>query len=91
MLEPKIGFDIRAAVSERLNERKKTLLLLQSNEMTLEQIFLRLTEADDLGLFRTEKKADAPASKIKVDLESGEAVVGEETEAEKEFEKDENE
>lgn len=88
VLEPKVGHDIRAAISERLSERNKTLLCLQSNEMTLEQIFLRLTEEDDRGRTVFEKKDEAaPATKIKLDIESGEAVIGEETE--KEYEKEE--
>lgn len=41
---PEEGTDIRAAVSSRLNERKKPLLSLAANELTLEQIFLRLTD-----------------------------------------------
>lgn len=89
VLEPKANCDIRSSISERLSERKKTLLCLQSNEMTLEQIFLRLTEADDLGRFAPAKKAEAP--KVKVDIESGEAIVGLNTEEEKEYEKEENE
>lgn len=48
-LEPEPGTDIRRAVSERLAERKKPLLALSSNGLTLEQIFLRLTEAADHG------------------------------------------
>jgi len=41
---PEEGTDIRAAVSLRLAERKKPLLSLAANELTLEQIFLRLTD-----------------------------------------------
>ena len=88
IIEPKENCDIRAAVSERLCERKKTILSFSSNEMTLEQIFLRLTDAADKGTQlltkaqKTEENTDAP--KVKVDLESEEATVGEETEAEKE-------
>ena len=86
IIDPKDGFDIRAAVSERLAERKKTILSLHSNEMTLEQIFLRLTDAADKGLVIPTKKTDAEkeAVKVKLDIASGEATLGEETEAEKE-------
>lgn len=95
VLEPEEGADIRAAVSERLTERKKTILSLRSGEMTLEQIFLRLTDAADQGKYffedetQKEKPAANSASKVKIDLETGEAVVGEETNQEKEYEKGE--
>ncbi|MBE6781691.1 MAG: ATP-binding cassette domain-containing protein [Ruminococcaceae bacterium] len=90
ILEPKAGHDIRAAVSERLAERKKTLLSLTSNEMTLEQIFLRITEgtATEKLVKKADKKTDSP--KVKFDLESGEAVIGEETKQTKEFSKKED-
>ena len=58
--------------------------------MTLEQIFLRLTDAADKGTMlleqaKTEAKAEAKSSvKVKFDLDSGEAALGEETQAEKE-------
>lgn len=42
---PEDGEDIRAAVFKRVAERGKTLLSLASNDISLEQIFLRLTEA----------------------------------------------
>ncbi len=88
IIEPKENCDIRAAVCDRLFERKKTILSFRSNEMTLEQIFLRLTDAADKGTQlltkaqKTEENTDAP--KVKVDLENGEATIGEETKTEKE-------
>ena len=45
LIEPKDNVDIRAAVYERIASRGKTLLSLTSNKLSLEQIFLRLTEA----------------------------------------------
>ena len=42
---PKDGCDVRADVVKRVADRRKTLLMLASNELTLEHIFLRLTEA----------------------------------------------
>lgn len=42
---PESGCDVRAAVAARVAERKKPLLSLSSNSASLEQIFLRLTEA----------------------------------------------
>lgn len=46
-IEPEDGEDIRAAVFDRVVSRGKTLLSLTSNSVSLEQIFLRLTEASD--------------------------------------------
>ena len=104
IIEPKENCDIRAAVSERLAERKKTILSLSSNEMTLEQIFLRLTDAADKGTQLLANKGTVKAEpeeneevaetktapKVKIDLESGEATVGEETGAEEEYSKEDN-
>ena len=90
IIEPKEGFDIRAAVSERLAERKKTILSLHSNEMTLEQIFLRLTDAADKGTMLLSKETPAKKEekkeevRVKIDFDSGEATIGEQTEQEKE-------
>ncbi len=42
---PEEGADVRAGVSTRIAERKKQLLSLTSNRLTLEQIFLKLTQA----------------------------------------------
>ncbi len=47
LLEPKENEDIRAAVFDRVVSRGKVLLSLTSNKATLEQVFLRLTEAAD--------------------------------------------
>ena len=44
---PEEGEDIRAAVFKSVAERGKTLLSLSSNDISLEQIFLRLTDAAD--------------------------------------------
>ena len=47
VIEPENGVDIRAAVFERVVSRNRTLLSLSSNKVSLEQVFLRLTEAAD--------------------------------------------
>lgn len=65
-VEPKVGCDIRRGVSERLAERKKVVLSLQSNEMTLEQIFLRLTDDADNGRFLFAKNEDKEAVNLEV-------------------------
>ena len=54
---PEEGKDIRAAVSSRLAERKKPLLSLAANELTLEQIFLRLTDGTQEIAVKTEENA----------------------------------
>ncbi len=79
VLEPNPSVDLRRHISERLTERKKTILSLYSNEMTLEQIFLRLTENADSTPTAVQNKESEPAPKINVDIETGEAVIGEET------------
>ena len=45
-IEPKENEDVRAAVFERVVSRGKTLLSLTSNSASLEQVFLRLTQAE---------------------------------------------
>lgn len=54
---PEEGRDIRAAVSSRLAERKKPLLSLAANELTLEQIFLRLTDGTQEIAIKPEENA----------------------------------
>ncbi len=44
---PEDGVDIRAEVSKRVTERGKTILSLTSSNMSLEQVFLRLTNVTD--------------------------------------------
>ena len=45
LIEPEINTDIRKEVFERVVSRGKTILSLTSNKVSLEQVFLRLTEA----------------------------------------------
>ena len=73
LIEPKTGCDVRKDVFERVVSRGKTLLSLSSNKASLEQIFLRLTEAADndevrkmLGL--TEESAET-AEKVEFEIE----------------------
>ncbi len=64
LIEPEEGEDIRSAVFDRVVSRGKKLLVLKDNKLSLEQIFLRLTEADDteikklLGEEQTEEIAE---------------------------------
>ena len=77
LIEPENGADVRGAVSSRIAERGKTLLALTSNKMSLEQIFLRLTETADneeakrmLGVDKT-----AEEKPVRIELEDGEVTV----------------
>lgn len=45
-LNPKIGKDIRREVFKRLAERKFPILMMRGSEMSLEEIFLRLTAGE---------------------------------------------
>lgn len=88
IIEPQNNADVRRAIFDRLSDRKWPLLLMQSNEMSLEQIFLRLTEMSD-----DEQKKIFGNRKVTVeDTEGLEATAESETEAEIETEtKGENE
>ena len=45
LIEPEMDTDVRKAVFERAVSRGRTILSLTSNKISLEQVFLRLTEA----------------------------------------------
>ena len=84
LIEPEESADVRAAVFDRVVSRGKTLLSLTSNKISLEQIFLRLTEAADndearrlLGI-----EPEAKAQEEAAENETEEAKVQEETEKE---------
>ncbi len=47
IIEPDGSADVRRAIFNRLSERQWPLLMMHTNEMSLEQIFLRLTEMSD--------------------------------------------
>ncbi len=68
-ITPEEGKDIRAALSARLIERKKPLLSLAANELTLEQIFLRLTDGTEVISFKEENE-----EKIRVKIEDDGSV-----------------
>lgn len=48
VVTPQTDRDIRRDISERLAERKKALYVLSSNELSLEQVFIRLTYDADI-------------------------------------------
>lgn len=54
LLTPEENCDIRREVFERLAERGRPILEFSSNELTLEQIFLQLTDATKENLFKKE-------------------------------------
>ncbi len=73
---PEDGKDIRAAVSARLNERKKPLLSLAANELTLEQIFLRLTD----GTQEIVMKPEENDIRVKIEDDGSVTAINEEKE-----------
>ena len=85
-IDPEEGEDIRAAVFKRVAARGKTLLSLSSNDISLEQIFLRLTEAADndearrmLGLQTDDEVTVEEAPPIEIEIvEAEEKEEGEE-------------
>ncbi|MBE6805218.1 MAG: ATP-binding cassette domain-containing protein [Ruminococcaceae bacterium] len=48
VVTPEVDCDIRKEIAARLIERKRPLLVLTSNELTLEQVFMRLTYDADI-------------------------------------------
>ena len=74
LIEPMIGCDIRKDVFDRVVSRGKTLLSLSSNKASLEQIFLRLTEAADNDEVRrmlgTAEETEAPEFEIELPEEN---------------------
>ena len=48
IIETETGVDVRREVFKRLSERGWAILMLRSNEMTLEDIFMRLTAGEDV-------------------------------------------
>ncbi len=77
LIEPENGADVRGAVSHRIAERGKALLALTSNKMSLEQIFLRLTETADNEEAKRMLGVDKPDGEksVRIELEDGEATV----------------
>ena len=77
-IEPVHGFDVRRDIFTRLSDRKWTILEFNSRELSLEQIFLRLT---DTGYAAAEESAGKKAKKGLSEKEKSavlDAVYGEE-------------
>ena len=70
VITPMENADVRAGVFERVSERGKTLLSLSDNSLSLEQVFLRLTEQDNNEARRmlgTEQNENAEISEDSTD------------------------
>ncbi len=80
MIEPEDGADIRSAIFERVASRGKKLLMLKDNKLTLEQIFLRLTEADDSELKKLLGTEEVVNVKIEIEDNGDVTVKSEESE-----------
>lgn len=87
VIEPKDGEDIRSAVFDRVVSRGRKLLLLKDNKLSLEQVFLRLTEADSSEAEKLLNKGDETAedeAEVEVQIEEETAEVSPKTESEEE-------
>ena len=67
LIEPEEGKDVREDVFDRVVSRGKKILMLNTNKLTLEHIFLRLTEAEDDELKRLLKTEDKPQNETDED------------------------
>jgi ABC-2 type transport system ATP-binding protein len=54
-IEPKPGADVRRDVFKKLAARNMPLMMMKSNELTLEEVFLKLVTGDIYGHSRNEK------------------------------------
>ncbi|MDE7281776.1 MAG: ABC transporter, partial [Ruminiclostridium sp.] len=48
-LEAAQGKDLRREISKKLSSRNYPILMMKSNELSLEEIFLKLTTGDNYG------------------------------------------
>ncbi|MBQ3550024.1 MAG: ATP-binding cassette domain-containing protein [Clostridia bacterium] len=70
IIEPDGKNDVRRAIFERLSDRKWPILLMQSNELSLEQVFLRLTEMSEEEQKKYFAMGDKPAAEDTVAVEA---------------------
>lgn len=82
IVEPDGKTDVRRAIFSRLADRNWPLIMIKSNEMSLEQIFLKLTEMSEEEQERIFGKKDEARGES--------AILTEETTLEKETEEEEN-
>lgn len=83
-IEAKPGVDIRKPLNKLCASKEWYILKLQPNELTLEDVFLKIVAGEQLAA----KKEDTPAEKA---TETGKTVSLEKTDSDKETEKSENE
>ena len=79
LVEPKDNCDVRRAIFDRLSDRKWPILELGTRKLTLEQIFLRLTE-DIVAKPQNKKKEEKQNKKVNAKTRKAaiDAVFGEE-------------
>ena len=80
LVEPVPGFDVRRDIFNRLSDRKWPLIEITTRALTLEQIFLRLTEGADAAQQKTEKPAKKEPAGLSAEAKKSvmEAVYGKE-------------
>ena len=80
LVEPVPGVDVRRDIFNRLSDRKWPLIEITTRALTLEQIFLRLTEGADAAQQKTEKPAKKEPAELSAEAKKSvmEAVYGKE-------------
>ena len=84
IIVPEDGADVRRAVFERLSDRKWPVLSLRSTALTLEQIFLRLT--DETARSEEILAGEASQEEAEIEITEGDIVISTENETETEGE-----
>ena len=82
LIEPQEGQDVRADVFDRVVSRGRKLLALNDNKLSLEQIFLRLTDMDSKEAKELLKPESKTVAENETDTESETVVVTVEKEEE---------
>lgn len=95
-LDAKEGMDIRREISRKLASRNYAILMMRSNELTLEEIFLKLTTGDIYGQadkyeekmneLESGTKKKSRKSAVKKTANSGTVLTGEASEKDKKAE-----
>lgn len=82
-IETEEDADIRAELFRRISAKNRTILMMKTTELTLEDIFLKITMGEDLNMGRGKKKKSLSQSEIadmrmSVDMAAAAARVSEE-------------
>lgn len=72
LVSPVAGCDVRGEIFKRLAERNRPMLKLASNELTLEQIFLSITDGTSKVLLNTETDKTVNPEDIVTDIPTAE-------------------